>query len=171
MADRVIFAALPLVGTLVCTLTPSPPVSLNVNVGLSRHAPTPMRQPHQPFHALPNTPYHRRDDWCVRRPPPPPHTLPPTHHARRDNPSFYHCFSSSVFPHPLARLEQCYFGARSSEARFGVQSVIHARPTQLLPHHATFPTPPARGSTAFRPLRSHCTLDCFSRTRRIEGGQ
>src|SRR5882762_7475384 len=105
MADRVIFAALPLVGTLVCTLTPSPPVSLNVNVGLSRHAPTPMRQPHQPFHALPNTPYHRRDDWCVRRPPPPPHTLPPTHHARRDNPTFYHCFSSSVFPHPLAHLE------------------------------------------------------------------
>jgi len=129
----VIFAALPLVGTLVCTLTPSPPVSLNVNVGLSRHAPTPMRQPHKSFHALPDTPCHQRDGLCVRRPPPPPHTLPPTRHARRDNPSFYHHFSSSVFPHPLAQFKQCYFGARSSQARFGVQSVIHAPPSPTAP--------------------------------------
>jgi len=63
-----------------------------MNEGLSRHAPTPMRQPHKPFHALPDTPCHQRDGLCVRRPPPPPHTLPPTRHARRDNPSFLPSF-------------------------------------------------------------------------------
>src|SRR5260370_20708691 len=36
---------------------------------------------------------------------PTPESLPPTRHARRDTPTFYHHFSSSGFPHPLARLE------------------------------------------------------------------
>jgi len=81
MADKVIFAALPLVGTLAWTINPSPPVLLDVNAGVSRHASTPMRQPQEAFHAHSDTPSHQRDASWVRRPPSPP--LCPTAHPSR----------------------------------------------------------------------------------------
>jgi len=111
MVERVIYLALPLVGILARTLSP-PPRFIEAERGVSRRAPTPMRQTHEAFHAHPDTPYHRRDASWVRRPPPHPIPYrPPVTHGVTPHvlPS---CTSNRVSPPPLARLEPCLVASK-----------------------------------------------------------
>src|SRR5882762_10259478 len=158
MVDRVICSVLP----LARTLNPSSPISLRHERGVVTSAKILFRSLCTPLYTLSRSHYVYRPSSKMAC------SVPCIKFLNADvtTPRSTIIFSSSVFPHPLARLALHFIAQQDGRrSRFVVHSVKHAPKDLRLPHPATFPTPPASGSTASRPLFSHCPNTNIADTR------